>query len=70
MNRNSLTYSFLPGDSLWTDKHTPVQACEGDSLGSSQPHQASCLAFLNNNLKAHMQWTLEHKLSLWLSAMK
>src|SRR5262249_20148638 len=60
--RNSLTYSFLPGASLWRPR-TPlraVDACANDPLGSATP-SASCQAFLQANDRAHLQWQLEQE---------
>lgn len=57
INRNALTYGFLPGKSLWQDpeKAIPVQACRSfDSL--------TCKAFLNHHEKAKQQWALEKDL--------
>jgi adenosine deaminase len=54
--RNSLTYSFLPGESLWTTK-----ACQGETLGDSQPG-TSCQRFLASSEKATSQWELERRL--------
>ncbi len=57
INRNALTYSFLPGNSLWADagKYIPVQACK---LLNSK----SCQLFIAGNDKAKLQWQLEIKL--------
>ena len=60
--RNSLTYSFLPGASLW-HSHTPlrtVDTCANDPLGSATP-SASCQAFLQANDRARLQWQLEQE---------
>lgn len=54
--RNSLTYSFLPGESLWEAK-----ACQGQSPGSGTPG-ATCLRFLASSDKASAQWELERRL--------
>jgi adenosine deaminase/adenosine deaminase CECR1 len=58
--RNSLTYSFLPGESLWTSmaKQAIHQACARDALGS-RSLQPSCAALLANSSKARLQWELE-----------
>lgn len=60
--RNSLTYSFLPGKSLWqndTYQHI-VPACAKDN-----PHlvhlSSLCHRFLNANEKANLQWKLEKR---------
>lgn len=57
--RNSLTYSFLAGASLWRSPRDPrpVAACAGQ-----RPHTApsrACQSFLNGSDKARMQWNLE-----------
>ncbi|MBA2656066.1 MAG: adenosine deaminase [Tatlockia sp.] len=60
--RNSLSYSFLPGEKLWLDKNyqTAQQACQNDPLGTETPTQ-QCLAFLKSNEKAALQWDLEKR---------
>ncbi|WED43433.1 adenosine deaminase family protein [Legionella cardiaca] len=57
INRNALTYSFLPGESLWKNAATatPIKACE-------KMHSPSCQAFLKTSEKAKLQWQLEEKL--------
>ncbi len=57
INRNALTYSFLPGDSLWSDAANQiyVPACR-NIFG------ATCLKFIKKNMKAALQWELEKKL--------
>lgn len=61
-SRNSITYSFLPGKSLWTDyRYSQIAPeCARDKIGEKHPSQ-SCIAFLAANEKAHMQWKLEHR---------
>lgn len=58
INRNALTYSFLPGKSLWENAilSQKVRACE-------QFNSPSCLSFINENPKAKLQWQLESKLA-------
>ena len=58
--RNSLTYSFLPGQSLWvTAKHlTPNPACSQVKPGSNSTDRR-CTAFLAGSAKARLQWSLE-----------
>nr|WP_172838124.1 caspase family protein [Terriglobus roseus] len=61
--RNSLTVSFLAGESLWA---TPYQAitvkdCEGDIPGAPNP-SISCAQFLSKSDKAKLQWQLESQL--------
>ena len=58
--RNSLQYSFLPGQSLWT---TPTYQAIHPSCAADQPGAATlsapCSALLNGSEKAQAQWTLE-----------
>jgi len=60
--RNSISYSFLPGKSLWEDDqyHQMIPACQTPSrdliAGSIQ-----CQRFLKANEKAQLQWTLENQ---------
>ncbi|KTD23839.1 adenosine deaminase [Legionella lansingensis] len=58
INRNALTYSFLPGKSLWADpkEAKPISEC-------ANFQSQSCLQFIKNNEKAKLQWQLEEKLS-------
>ena len=57
INRNALTYSFLPGKSLWSDpdKHIFISACQ-------QLLSAPCREFIKLNEKARLQWALEKQL--------
>jgi adenosine deaminase len=59
LSRNSLTYSFLAGDSLWRSAGDaqPVAACAGQR--PDQPSSAACQSFLNASDKARLQWELE-----------
>ncbi len=57
--RNSMTYAFLPGKSLWINKHV-VSACDKDRLGSANPSQR-CQAFIHTSEKASEQWELEKR---------
>ncbi len=61
MARQSLEYSFLSGQSLWTDTKlvfhmTP--ACVGDAPGAGKP-SAGCELFLAASERARVQWKLE-----------
>jgi adenosine deaminase len=49
--RNGITYSFLPGASLWRAEGVPVVACATPGPG--------CDAFLRGSEKAQTQWRLE-----------
>lgn len=57
INRNTLTYSFLPGKSLWQNPQAgiPVPACQKLTW-------ASCLKFIQGNDKGKLQWELEQQL--------
>ncbi len=58
LSRNSLTYSFLPGDSLWSLSNGQVtQACASVAPGSKTT--GPCADFLAHSEKAHLQWQLE-----------
>jgi adenosine deaminase len=52
--RNSLTYSFLAGESLWS-RRARLEDC---ASFARQP-STTCQAFLDANEKARMQWALE-----------
>jgi len=58
--RNSLAYSFLAGDDLWSDRRgfVPVAACAADPLGAEQP-STTCAALLAASDKAREEWRLE-----------
>ena len=62
--RNSLNYSFLPGQTLWLDYayQLPRPACQNETLGSENPSDP-CQKFLKTNEKAAMQWDLEKRFS-------
>jgi adenosine deaminase len=55
MARNSLTYSFLPGESLWASS-----ACQEQTPGDTHPGLA-CQHLLDNSAKAAAQWELERR---------
>ncbi|CAM2891929.1 adenosine deaminase family protein [Legionella worsleiensis] len=58
INRNTLTYAFLPGKSLWSNAETAEPVAECKVLNSLE-----CLKFINYNEKAKLQWNLEQKLT-------
>lgn len=60
--RNSLTYSFIDGQSLWSDarKFSPVPQCAPD-LGALKPSSSACQQFLSGSEKARLQWKLEEQ---------
>jgi adenosine deaminase/adenosine deaminase CECR1 len=58
LSRNSVTYSFLAGPSLWATRALePVPQCRGDRPGGSP--SGGCREFLDGSDKARMQWALE-----------
>ena len=57
INRNSLTYSFMPGKSIWENPRTGKLVKECKQLSSQ-----SCRIFIKNNQKAFLQWILEDRL--------
>jgi len=58
--RNSLSYAFLSGDSLWDNAATGmlIEACRNDMPGAQSPSPA-CTEFLAGSEKAGLQWKLE-----------
>jgi hypothetical protein len=60
LSRNSLEYSFLPGQSLWRspDFNAITPACQADPRGATTLTQA-CTNFLKQNPRARLQWQLE-----------
>ncbi|HEY3991020.1 MAG TPA: adenosine deaminase [Acidobacteriaceae bacterium] len=62
MARNSIEYSFLPGESLWRDhdyRH-PQAACAANLSGERAPTGA-CATLLAASPKAQQQWQLEQR---------
>lgn len=57
INRNTLTYAFVPGKSIWTNADKAELVTECQDLNSK-----TCLQFINDSEKAHLQWNLEKKL--------
>ena len=57
INRNALTYSFLPGKSLWTDPSSFNRVSQCTDLTSN-----ACLQFVKQNEKAQVQRQLEIEL--------
>lgn len=64
VSRNSLTYSFLDGESLWT-----AAACV-DDLEALRDAGEACNAFLNASEKARLQWKLEQKFREFEATLK
>ncbi|MDQ1453961.1 MAG: adenosine deaminase [Acidobacteriaceae bacterium] len=62
MARNSIEYSFLPGDSLWRDhdyRH-PQLVCASGLTSGGEP-DVTCGAVLAASPKARQQWQLEQR---------
>lgn len=57
INRNTLTYGFMEGASIWADPQHAVLVSDCQKLSS-----ASCQKFIKNNTKARLQWQLEQDL--------
>lgn len=59
MARNSLEHAFVEGESLWADARlfVPVPPCSADAGGLEG---VRCREFIARNLKARLQWELEH----------
>lgn len=60
--RNSIEYSFLPGQSLWCDHdyHRAQPACASILAFEREPDSV-CSSFLASNPKAQQQWQLEQR---------
>jgi adenosine deaminase len=58
--RNSLTYAFVQGESLWKDprKFVPVAQC-GPDLSGETSDSVRCREFLSSSEKARLQFRLE-----------
>lgn len=61
-SRNSITYGFIPGKSLWSDSdyEQVVPECSKEVLGTNVKSSA-CNKYLKQNEKASMQWELERR---------
>lgn len=57
INRNTLTYGFIPGKSIWANPRTAIPVLDCQSLSST-----TCQKFIEKNPKAKLQWQLEHDL--------
>ena len=62
INRNTLTYAFLPGTSIWADPYHAIRVKACQELTSH-----ACQVFIKNNPKAHLQWQLEQALAVFES---
>jgi adenosine deaminase/adenosine deaminase CECR1 len=59
--RNSLEYSFLPGESLWQSNapYTLASACAADAPGGTGAPAENCRKLLERSERAREQWRLE-----------
>ncbi len=62
LQRNSLEYSFLPGQSLWDDTSHWRLAVPCRNSPKDQPSSA-CLTFLKSSKKAELEWNYEKSLA-------
>ena len=60
INRNALTYSFLPGNSIWSDPVMQILVPECKHLMSR-----TCKKYIKGSEKATLQWQLENKLAVF-----
>jgi len=60
INRNALTYGFLPGKSIWANAEKQVLISDCQDLTS-----LTCQKFISHNPKAKLQWQLEHQLAIF-----
>ncbi|WP_228058581.1 hypothetical protein [Nostoc sp. LEGE 12447] len=68
--RNSLEYSFAPGNSLWESPEfkAMVTACASDTPGETSVSQG-CSAFLHKSDRAQTQWQLESEFA-WFESLQ
>ncbi|PPV05441.1 adenosine deaminase [Xanthomonas bromi] len=59
--RNGLSYSFLPGASLWSAEGIPAPACA--TALQRETDDAACRDFRKSSEKARLQWQLETDLA-------
>lgn len=64
VSRNSLTYSFLPGENLWDN-----QECSALATSGAEPSE-TCVTLLENSLKAQLQWELEKRFRAYEAELK
>lgn len=70
--RNSLEFSFLPGESLYIERGNYAKrnaACPASATVKLKPVGA-CAAFLQKNEKAQLQWELEQRFVTFESSVK
>lgn len=57
INRNTLTFAFIPGKSIWENADSAIRVPACRDLDAS-----SCKSYIKTHKKAYLQWTLEKKL--------
>lgn len=60
INRNTLTYAFIPGKSLWLDPRRAERVSACKNLDAP-----SCTQYLSKSEKATLQWKLEKELAVF-----
>jgi adenosine deaminase len=69
LQRNSLEYSFLPGQSLWEDTSSWRMSPLCRNSPKDQP-SSRCLTFLKSSKKAELEWNYEKSLEKFNAAGK
>lgn len=62
INRNALTYAFIPGESIWMNANQAQLIAKCKDLNS-----ITCKEFIKGSHKAQLQWNLEQKLRVFES---
>jgi hypothetical protein len=69
MARNSLTYAFLPGESLWRADGSPARACASE-LTRAGARSRGCQQLLDGSEKARLQRRLEEQFAQFESNLQ
>lgn len=69
LSRNSLTYSFVAGESLWINSGVVNKACAIDLKADIPVPSDDCAAFLKISKKALLQWELEKNIDNFEEAL-
>jgi hypothetical protein len=71
MARNSLTYAFLPGESLWRADGSPASACASElTRGGPRARSRGCQQVLDGSEKARLQRRLEEQFAQFESNLQ
>ena len=68
ISRNALTYSFLPGSSIFSEPGKFVEPCRRMRADKPNPSD-ECQDFLANSEKAWLQWELEKRFAEFESGL-